>query len=410
MKILHTSDWHLGHQFHNRRRDAEFAAFLDWLLHTIEEHRIDALIVAGDIFDSSAPSNAAVRLYYEFLRNLQKTPCRLAVLTGGNHDSPSFLNAPRELLKAAFPIHIFGAAMPEAEEEIAVLPDRNGDPALIVGAVPYLRDADLATLAFGEAPEEREKKLAEGVREHYRRVAAKAESIRAGRDIPVVLTGHLFLSGGHFLPNDGMREYIGGIGAFDASLLPETPDYYAFGHLHQPQKIGSETVRYSGSPLKMSFSDTAPRAVCEVEFTGRTPQIELLTVPAFSDIRRLRGSWETLEPELREIAEAGHEILCEVTVDDLNGTELMNRLDALFRGHMKNHPLIVRSALPGEHSTETVAPEEVAEMKESEVFGLLLDRKGLSGETADLLRELYRQTVLAVREEETPDSGEESGR
>ena len=73
MKILHTSDWHIGHQFHNRRRDGEFAAFFDWLLETVTERRIDALIVAGDVFDTSAPSNAAVRLYYDFLRRLQKT-------------------------------------------------------------------------------------------------------------------------------------------------------------------------------------------------------------------------------------------------------------------------------------------------------------------------------------------------
>ena len=112
MRVLHTSDWHIGHQFHNRKRDDEFAAFLNWILNTVKERRIDALIVAGDVFDSSAPPNSAVRLYYEFLRELQETPCRAAVITGGNHDSPSFLNAPRELLRAAFPIYIFGSASP----------------------------------------------------------------------------------------------------------------------------------------------------------------------------------------------------------------------------------------------------------------------------------------------------------
>lgn len=401
MKILHTSDWHLGHQFHSRRRETEFEQFLHWLLETIRERRIDALIVAGDLFDSSAPSNAAMRLYCDFLLELQSTPCRLAVLTGGNHDSPSFLNAPRELLKAAFPIEIFGGAA-KPEEELVVLRDRNGDPELIVGAVPYLRDGDLTTLSFGEATAEREKKLAAGMREHYRAVAAGAEELRAGREIPVVLTGHLFLAGGRAVSGDGMREYIGGIGAFDASLLPESPDYYALGHIHQPQKIGRETIRYSGSPLKMSFSDTAPRTVCEVEFTGRQPAITLVPVPAFADIRRLRGSWETLEGTLREIAEAEREILCEVTVEDLSGTELMNRLDALFRGRMKNHPLIVRSALPEHLSSEVFAPEDVAEMEESEIFDLLLERRAVSDENCELLRELYRQTLLAVHEEENP--------
>lgn len=399
MKILHTSDWHIGHQFHNRRRDGEFAAFFDWLLETVTERRIDALIVAGDVFDTSAPSNAAVRLYYDFLRRLQETPCKVAVITGGNHDSPSFLNAPRELLKAAFPIHIFGAAA-EPEEEVVVIRDRSGEPALIVGAVPYLRDGDLVTLAFGEGLAGREKKLTAGLQAHYRRVAAKAEEFRAGRAVPVVLTGHFFLTGGRFVPNDGMREYIGGIGAFDVSLLPDTPDYYALGHLHQPQKAGAEHIRYSGSPLKMCFSDVAPRMVCEVAFDGRIPSVAQIPVPQFADIRRLRGSWECLLPELETIAASENEILCEVIADDLAGAELVNRMDALFRGRMKNYPLIVRSSLPAVRQTESFTPERVAEMKESEVFELLLKRREIPEEDAAELRELYRQTVLAVKEAE----------
>lgn len=399
MKILHTSDWHIGHQFHNRRRDGEFAAFFDWLLETVTERRIDVLIVAGDVFDTSAPSNAAVRLYYDFLRRLQETPCKVAVVTGGNHDSPSFLNAPRELLKAAFPIHIFGAAV-EPEEEVIVIRDHSGDPALIVGAVPYLRDGDLVTLAFGEGSAAREKKLVAGLQTHYRRVAAKAEELRAGRAVPVVLTGHFFLTGGHSVPNDGMREYIGGVGAFDVSLLPDTPDYYALGHLHQPQKVGTEHIRYSGSPLKMCFSDIAPRMVCEVAFDGRTPAVMQIPVPQFADIRRLRGSWESLEPELERIAESDHEILCEVIADDLAGAGLVNRMDALFQGRMKNYPLIVRSSLPAVRRSESFTPERVAEMKESEVFELLLKRREVPEDEAAELRELYRQTVLAVKEAE----------
>lgn len=399
MKILHTSDWHIGHQFHNRRRDGEFAAFFDWLLETVTERRIDVLIVAGDVFDTSAPSNAAVRLYYDFLRRLQETPCKVAVVTGGNHDSPSFLNAPRELLKAAFPIHIFGAAV-EPEEEVVVICDHSGDPALIVGAVPYLRDGDLVTLAFGEGSAAREKKLVAGLQTHYRRVAAKAEELRAGCAVPVVLTGHFFLTGGHSVPNDGMREYIGGVGAFDVSLLPDTPDYYALGHLHQPQKVGAEHIRYSGSPLKMCFSDIAPRMVCEVAFDGRTPAVTQIPVPQFADIRRLRGSWESLEPELERIAESDHEILCEVIADDLAGAGLVNRMDALFQGRMKNYPLIVRSSLPAVRRSESFTPERVAEMKESEVFELLLKRREVPEEDAAELRELYRQTVLAVKEAE----------
>ena len=215
-----------------------------------------------------------------------------------------------------------------------------------------------------------------------------------------MLTGHFFLTGGRFVPNDGMREYIGGIGAFDVSLLPDTPDYYALGHLHQPQKAGAEHIRYSGSPLKMCFSDVAPRMVCEVAFDGRIPSVAQIPVPQFADIRRLRGCWECLLPELETIAASENEILCEVIADDLAGAELVNRMDALFRGRMKNYPLIVRSSLPAVRQTESFTPERVAEMKESEVFELLLKRREIPEEDAAELRELYRQTVLAVKEAE----------
>ena len=399
MRVLHTSDWHIGHQFHNRKRDDEFAAFLNWILNTVKERKIDALIVAGDVFDSSAPPNSAVRLYYEFLRELQETPCRAAVITGGNHDSPSFLNAPRELLRAAFPIYIFGSASPEPEEEVIALRKESGEPELIIGAVPYLRDADLVSLVFGENLADHEKKVIAGLRNHYRRVAEKAEELRAGRDIPVVLTGHFFLTGGRTVPNDGMREYIGGIGAFDAALLPETPDYYALGHIHQPQKIGADHIRYSGSPLKMCFSDAAPRTVCEIEFTGRTPHIAELPVPQFSDIRRLCGNWEELEPRLEAVAASEKEILCEVTANDLSGAELVSRTDALFQKRMKNYPLILRSAKAEVRTAKAITPEEVAEMTESQIFELRLKRENLPDADANALRDLYRQAVLAVKEE-----------
>ena len=116
MKILHTSDWHIGHTFHGRRREEEFSAFLKWLSDTIREREIELLLVSGDVFDTSAPGNTALRMYYDFLNSLQGSLCRNVVITGGNHDSPSFLNAPRELLRSRLGIHIFGGGMKNPAE------------------------------------------------------------------------------------------------------------------------------------------------------------------------------------------------------------------------------------------------------------------------------------------------------
>ena len=97
MKLLHTSDWHLGRMLYRQKRYEEFSLFLDWLLATIEEQQIDILLVSGDIFDTTTPSNMAQKLYYNFLSRLSATSCHSTVIIGGNHDSPTFLNAPKGL-------------------------------------------------------------------------------------------------------------------------------------------------------------------------------------------------------------------------------------------------------------------------------------------------------------------------
>ena len=109
MKILHTSDWHIGSTFYGKKRYEEFSLFFAWLLETINTEKIDVLLVSGDIFDTALPSNTAQQIYYSFLISLRQSCCRHAVITGGNHDSPSFLNAPKQLLKT-LDIHVVGAA------------------------------------------------------------------------------------------------------------------------------------------------------------------------------------------------------------------------------------------------------------------------------------------------------------
>ena len=99
MKILHTSDWHLGKTLFGEKRYDEHEKFLTWLIGVLKDENIDLIIIAGDIFDTTTPSNRAQELYYSFLCNTKTTSCRHVVIIGGNHDSPSFLSAPQELLK-----------------------------------------------------------------------------------------------------------------------------------------------------------------------------------------------------------------------------------------------------------------------------------------------------------------------
>ena len=120
MKILHTSDWHIGRSLYGRKRYDEFSAFLDWLAEFIQTESVDALLIAGDIFDTSTPSNRAQELYYRFLCKVSASCCRHIVVIAGNHDSPSFLNAPKELLRA-LNVHVVGSITDNSEDEVREL-------------------------------------------------------------------------------------------------------------------------------------------------------------------------------------------------------------------------------------------------------------------------------------------------
>jgi len=239
MRVLHTSDWHIGRTLYGRKRYEEFEAFLTWLAETIQQNEIDALLVAGDVFDTSAPSNRAQELYYRFLCRVAASSCRHVVVVAGNHDSPSFLNAPKELLKA-LDVHVVGSSTESLEDEVLVLRNEQDAPELIVCAVPYLRDRDIRVAEAGESVEDKERKLIDGIRTHYAAVAALAEQKREelGVDIPIVGTGHLFTAGGQTVDGDGVRElYVGTLAHVTAGIFPANFDYLALGHLHVPQNV-----------------------------------------------------------------------------------------------------------------------------------------------------------------------------
>ncbi|MGG7056134.1 exonuclease SbcCD subunit D C-terminal domain-containing protein [Nitrosomonas sp. ANs5] len=374
MKILHTSDWHLGRALYGRKRYEEFEAFLAWLVETIQQNAIDVLLVAGDVFDTSAPSHRAQALYYRFLCRMAASSCRHVVVIAGNHDSPSFLNAPRELLKA-LDVHVVGHASEDPEDEVCVLADANGAPELIVCAVPYLRDRDIRVAEAGETIEDKERKLIDGIRAHYAAVADVAMKKRAeiNAAIPIVAMGHLFTAGGQTVDGDGVRElYIGSLAHVSAGIFPDAFDYLALGHLHVPQKVGgSETMRYSGSPLPMGFGEaTQQKSVVIVDFQApsgaqaasgthslpecapsahRHPAISLIDVPVFQKLERIQGDWPDISSRILELSAADSRTWLEIIYQGLEVMgDLRVRLDAAIDGtgmeilRVKNNRIIER--------------------------------------------------------------------
>lgn len=297
MRVLHTADWHLGQHFlTGQERLTEQQLFLDWLLAAVQTHGVDALVIAGDVFDTTSPSHAAQELYYTFLVKMQATSCRDIVVVGGNHDSPSLLNASRQLLRQ-LRIHVVGGVPAELGEQIISL------PGLAVAAVPFLRDRDIRLALAGETPDERQLRIRESIAGHYAALADH-DALRRLReqDLPVLATGHLYAAGGEAREGAERDVHIGGLGLVGAEHFPAAFDYVALGHLHRPQLVGGRAhIRYSGSPVPLSFTEADDKQqVLLLDFAGAgvPPVITPLPVPVSRRLQRFHGSLEEVEREI----------------------------------------------------------------------------------------------------------------
>ena len=405
LRLLHTSDWHIGRTLYGRKRYEEFEAFLTWLAETIQQNRIDALLVSGDVFDTSAPSNRAQELYYRFLCRVAASVCGHVVVVAGNHDSPSFLNAPKELLKA-LDVHVVGSTTENTEDEVLVLRNDQDAPELIVCAVPYLRDRDIRVAEAGESVEDKERKMIEGIRNHYATVAALAEQKREelGADIPIVGTGHLFTAGGQTVDDDGVRElYVGSLAHVTAGIFPASFDYLALGHLHMPQKVnGSETIRYSGSPLPMGFGEAKQqKSVCQVEFHSTAASVQLIDVPVFQELECVTGDWDAISSRILELSAMDFQGWIEVIYkgDEVIG-DLRTRLEAVICGtqmevlRIKNNRIIDR-VLGQIHEEETLDDLNV-----NDVFERCLAANDVPEDLRSELLRAYQETVSSLYEDD----------
>ncbi len=405
MNVLHTSDWHIGRTLCGRKRYEEFEAFLGWLAETIRRTEIDVLLVAGDVFDTGSPSNRAQAIYYSFLRRVASSSCRHAVIVGGNHDSPTFLEAPKTLLEA-LDVHVIGCASEDPEDEVLVLRNGRDAPELIVCAVPYLRDRDVRAAEAGESVADKERKLVDGIRDHYAAVAAVAERRRAelGEDLPIVALGHLFAAGGQTVDGDGVRElYVGSSVRVAAGTFPACFDYVALGHLHVPQKVnGLDTVRYSGSPLPMGFGEANRRkGVCRVAFHGRNASVERIEAPVFQGLERIKGDWDGIAGRIRELSAAGARSWLEVVYD---GDEVIGDLRERLEDAVSDTPMellrvrndrVVARALGRMHAEETLDDLDV-----EDVFERCLAVHDVPEEQRPELFRAYRETLSSLHEDD----------
>lgn len=405
LTILHTSDWHLGRTLYGRKRYDEFERFLHWLTEIIKTKQVDVLLVAGDVFDTSAPNNRAQQLYYRFLCRVADSSCRHIVVIAGNHDSPSFLNAPKDLLKA-LNVHVMGATSGNPEDEVLVLDKSDGRPAVIVCAVPYLRDREIRVAEAGESITDKQNKIAEGIRGHYADVVQLAEQKRAklGGELPIIVMGHLFTAGGQTVDGDGVRElYVGSMAHVDASMFPASVNYVALGHLHVPQKVnGAETIRYSGAPIPVGFGEARQaKSVCLVTFATTKIDVALVQVPVFQKLERIKGRWDAIAARILALSMTETTMWIEIVYEGQEIiADLRERLDELIAGtklvilRVKNLRIIEQVL------SQTFQEETLDDLSVNDIFARCLAAHAVPEDQHPDLCQTYREVVVALQEDD----------
>lgn len=316
MRIIHTSDWHLGQYFFTKTRAQEHQQFLDWLLAQIREQQVDAVIVAGDIFDTGSPPSYARELYNRFVVAIRDTQCQLIIL-GGNHDSVATLNESKSLL-ACLNTTVIANVHTETPQAPIILYQKNHTPGALLCAIPYLRPRDMINSKSGQSGADKQGALKEAIADYYQRQYQAALDLRKqlNVNIPIIATGHLTTIGASV--SDSVREiYIGTLEAFNATLFPPF-DYIALGHIHRPQRVNkSGHIRYSGSPIPLSFDESAQqKSVCLIDFEqDKLAEMTLLPIPEFQLLCTLSGSLQEIATQLKKLATQYNEMDTTIWLD-----------------------------------------------------------------------------------------------
>jgi exonuclease SbcD len=403
MRILHTSDWHLGQHFMGKTRQAEHAAFIDWLLEQVTAHQVDAVIVAGDIFDNGAPPSYARELYNRFVAALGMRGAAL-VLLGGNHDSVATLGESRPLF-SRLGVHVVAAVDDDPARQVLVLAERSGKPGAIVCAIPFIRPRDVLQSQPGESATAKQQSLQDAIVRHYQAVFAAAQAQREtlGLPLPIIATGHLATVGAN--AGEAVREiYVGALEAFPTAAFPPA-DYIALGHIHRPMRVGgAEHIRYSGSPIALAFDESAQqKEVLLVDLSADGLRaVTPLAVPCWQPLLSLRGDLDALAQRVTVAAADGRAdrplwLDLQVRGDDYL-SDLQSRVSALVDG-LPVEVLRIRRERDGAARLQAEARETLDELTPLEVFSRRLALETLDETARAELDSRYRAVLEHLQED-----------
>ncbi|QXW19000.1 exonuclease subunit SbcD [Comamonas aquatica] len=405
MRILHTSDWHLGQNFMNHSREREHAVLIDWVLEQVEAHAVDAVLIAGDIFDTGTPPSYARALYYCLIAQLHQRKVALLLL-GGNHDSVSVLSESLPLLHHLNTSVI--AATGDAAQHVITLPVRGStQPGCIVCALPFIRPRDVLTSQAGQSAEDKQRNLQSAIQDTYAQVFAAAQALQAqlqaahGTRVPIVATGHLTTVGAS--SNESVREiYVGTLEAFPTSAFPPA-DYIALGHIHKPQKVGGlEHIRYCGSPIALGFDEARQtKEVLLVDLNAHGLQtITPLATPVCQILASLTGNLASLPAQVQALAaqsSAEHPAWLEVTVqEDDYLPDVAARIDAMVQGLPLQVLRVKRQRGTAMPQLFTELGESLEALTPSDVFARRLAQETVSADVHQALHHRYQEVLASV--------------
>lgn len=297
-KIIHTADWHLGQTFKQKNRIEEHLLFIDWLLKTIEHESIQAVIIAGDIFDVANPSIEAMDLYHYFLVNAYRLNVTVIVI-GGNHDSAARLNTTGSLLKL-LNVHVVGGDI-NALGQIIPLKNKEEQIEAAVIAVPYLRDGDLRKIAEAESIKDAKLEFTQSVKHHYDSLLNEALTLY--KNVPIIGTAHLYISGSSV--SDSSKENmhaIGTLGQIPSYHFANGYNYLTMGHIHKPQVIKhpeNVILKYAGSPIPLSFSErNDEKEITILSIENGQLTYESFPIPTQRNLKRFKGNADELLAEI----------------------------------------------------------------------------------------------------------------
>lgn len=404
MRILHTSDWHLGQHFMGKSRQAEHQALIDWMLGQVREQGVDAVLIAGDIFDTGTPPSYAREQYSRLVLGMHALGVPL-ILLAGNHDSVATLQESAGLLQPLGASVV--ASSGPADAQVLLLNDRAGRPGCLFCAIPFVRPRELMRSEAGQSGEDKQRGLQQAIHDYYMDVyhaaIARRDAIEAetGQRLPVIGSGHLTTVGAS--ATESVREiYVGSLEAFPTAAFPPL-DYIALGHIHRPQKVGGlDHIRYCGSPLPLSFDESGQQKqmlLVDLEAQG-LQAVTALQVPCFQRLLSLKGDLQSLPGQLAEAAAQSREnapVWLEISVarDDYLA-DLPARIQAMAEGLPLETLRIRRQRGQATGVMAGELGETLDELGHAEVFARRLDGEELQPELRAELEARYRQIAAQL--------------